>query len=81
MQQEPQVAVLQTTGRLWANLVIGKWLTGLIREVHIASRGTYGYRRVHAELTMAMDVTVSSRLVFTSPNDFEDLHGAAPAAT
>jgi len=42
-----------------------QWLTGLIREVHVASRGTYGYRRVHAELTMAMDVTVSSRLVFT----------------
>ncbi len=40
-----------------------QWLTGLIREVHVASRGTYGYRRVHAELTMAMDVQVSSRLV------------------
>jgi hypothetical protein len=26
-------------------------LTGLIREVHVASRGTYGYRRVHAELS------------------------------
>ena len=25
-----------------------QWLTGLIREVHVASRGTYGYRRVHA---------------------------------
>ncbi len=41
------------------------WLTGLIREVHIASRGTYGYRRVHAELTMAMGVTVASRTVST----------------
>ncbi len=40
-----------------------KWLTGLIREVHVASRGTYGYRRVHAELTMAMKIQVSSRLV------------------
>ena len=40
-----------------------QWLTGLIQEIHIASRGTYGYRRVHAELTMAMDVQVSSRLV------------------
>lgn len=40
-----------------------QWLTGLIREIHVASRGTYGYRRVHAELTMAMDVQVSSRLV------------------
>lgn len=27
------------------------------------SRGTYGYRRVHAELTMAMGVTVSARTV------------------
>lgn len=40
-------------------------LTGLIREVHTASRGTYGYRRVHAELTMAMDVKVNSHLVGT----------------
>lgn len=40
-----------------------QWLTGLIREVHVASRGTYGYRRIHAELTMAMNVRVSSRLV------------------
>jgi transposase InsO family protein len=35
-----------------------EWLAGLIREVHIASRGTYGYRRNHAELTMAMGVKV-----------------------
>lgn len=41
-----------------------QWLTGLIREVHVASRGTYGYRRVHAELTMAMGVSVSDRTVF-----------------
>ena len=40
-----------------------QWLTGLIREVHVASRGTYGSRRVHAELTIAMDVRVSERLV------------------
>lgn len=40
-----------------------QWLTGLIREIHVASRGTYGYRRVHAELTMAMTIQVSSRLV------------------
>ncbi len=40
-----------------------QWLTGLIREIHVASRGTYGYRRIHAELTMAMKVQVSSRLV------------------
>ena len=40
-----------------------QWLTGLIREVHVASRGTYGYRRIHAELTMAMGIQVSSRLI------------------
>lgn len=40
-----------------------QWLTGLIREVHVTSRGTYGYRRVHAELTMAMGVSVSERTV------------------
>lgn len=40
-----------------------QWLTGLIREVHVASRGTYGSRRVHAELTLGMKVEVSCRLV------------------
>ena len=40
-----------------------QWLTGLIREVHEASRGTYGSRRIHAELTMGMGVVVSERLV------------------
>ena len=40
-----------------------QWLTGLIREVHVASRGTYGSRRVHAELTIGMDIQVSERLV------------------
>jgi putative transposase len=40
-----------------------QWLTGLIREVHLASRGTYGSRRVHAELTIGMKVRVSEHLV------------------
>jgi hypothetical protein len=40
-----------------------QWLTGLIREVHTASRGTYGSRRVHAELTRGMDIVVSENLV------------------
>ena len=34
------------------------WLTQLIVEVHEASRGTYGSRRVHAELTMGRGVKV-----------------------
>jgi len=38
-----------------------RWLTGVIGEVHLASRGTYG--GIHAEMTMAMNIPVSSRLV------------------
>lgn len=34
------------------------WLTDLIREVHADSRGTYGGRRVHAELTLGRGVVV-----------------------
>ena len=41
-----------------------QWLTGLIREVHVASRGTYGYRRIHAELTLGMGITVCERTVW-----------------
>ena len=33
-----------------------QWLNGLIREVHTASRQTYGSRRVHAELSLGMGV-------------------------
>lgn len=40
-----------------------QWLTGLIREIHTASRGTYGYRRIHAELTIGMAIPCSSRLI------------------
>jgi putative transposase len=40
-----------------------QWLTGLIREIHVASRGTYGYRRIHAELTLGMGITVCPRTV------------------
>ena len=39
------------------------WLTALIKEVHAASRGTYGARRVHAELTLGRGVPVSCRTV------------------
>ena len=35
----------------------------MIREIHVASRGTYGYRRVHAELTLGMGITVCPRTV------------------
>ena len=39
------------------------WLTDLIREVHLASRGTYGGRRVHAELVLGREVTVGHQAV------------------
>ena len=39
-----------------------EWLTALIKEVHAESRGTYGSRRVHAELTKGCGVYVSERL-------------------
>ena len=48
---------------LESTTTLSKSLTGLIREVHVASRGTYGYRRVHAELTLGMGVTVCERTV------------------
>lgn len=38
-----------------------RWMTGLIREIHVASRGTNGYRRIHAELTICMGISCSSR--------------------
>jgi putative transposase len=34
------------------------WLTEQIRAVHEASRSTYGSRRVHAELTLGLGITV-----------------------
>jgi putative transposase len=34
------------------------WLTEQIQALHLASRGTYGSRRVHAELTLGLGITV-----------------------
>ncbi len=39
------------------------WLTDLIREIHAASRGTYGAPRVHAELRMGRGVVVARKAV------------------
>jgi len=39
------------------------WLTDLIREVHLDSRGTYGARRVHAELTLGHGLVVGHNAV------------------
>ncbi len=67
-----------------------QWLTGLIREIHTASRQTYGSRRVHAELTLGMGVKVSERLLavlmsdakivgLPGPTKVKRLHGVATA--
>jgi putative transposase len=39
------------------------WLTDLIRQVHVDFRGVYGYRRVHAELTLGHGVRVGAEAV------------------
>jgi putative transposase len=39
------------------------WLLEKIREIHAASKGTYGARRVHAELRLAQDVRVGRKRV------------------
>lgn len=39
------------------------WLTDLIREVHTASYGTYGAKRVHAELVLGRGITVGHNAV------------------
>jgi putative transposase len=41
-----------------ARAVRHAWLTEQIRAVHIASRGTYGVRRVYAELTLGLGLQV-----------------------
>ena len=39
------------------------WLTDLVRAIHAASRGTYGWRRVNAELTYGHGVIVNRKTV------------------
>lgn len=50
-----------------------QWLTGLIREVHVASRATSLYRRVHAELTLGMGVTICQQTVSVPDDPCRDL--------
>jgi transposase InsO family protein len=40
-----------------------EWLTDVIRQVHAVSRGIYGIRRVHAELTLGRSITVGHQAV------------------
>ncbi|MCA2276739.1 IS3 family transposase, partial [Mycobacterium intracellulare] len=46
-----------------ARAVRHAWLTDQIRAVHTASRGTYGARRVHAELTLGLGLAVGHNQV------------------
>jgi putative transposase len=46
-----------------ARAVRHAWLTEQIRAVHNASRGTYGIRRVHAELTLGLGLQVGHNQV------------------
>ena len=39
------------------------WLGELVVQVHAASRGTYGYRRVRAELRLGLEIVASKKLV------------------
>jgi transposase InsO family protein len=51
------------TRPLSARAVRHAWLTDLIRQAHVDSRGVYGARRVHAELTLGLGVTVGHNAV------------------
>jgi hypothetical protein len=46
-----------------ARFIRHAWLTDLIRQAHAASRGTYGIRRVHAELTLGQGVVIGHQAV------------------
>jgi Integrase core domain/HTH-like domain/Helix-turn-helix domain len=40
------------------------WLTDMINQIHVDFRGVYGYRRVHAELTLGHGITVGPEAVW-----------------
>ena len=40
-----------------------EWLRGLISQIHVASRGVDGYRRIRAELLLGWQIVVSRKLV------------------
>lgn len=53
------------------------WLLDQIREVHVASNGTYGARRVHAELVLGRGIAVRHNAVemLMARNDFRGITG------
>ncbi|MFS8105125.1 IS3 family transposase [Lentzea alba] len=58
------------------------WLTDLITEVHQASRGVYGSRRVHAKLRLGRGIVVGHGAVGTAdaPRWHRQRDGPAEAA-
>ena len=46
-----------------ARAVRHAWLTEQVRAVHVASRGTYGSRKVYAELTLGLGLQVGHNQV------------------
>jgi len=52
-----------------ATMMRRQWLTALITEVHAESRGTYGSRRVRAELIQGRGIGVSDLLVWRLMHD------------
>ena len=47
----------------WPRQLRLAWLTELVRAIHAESRGTYGWRRVNAELTYGHGVIVNRKTV------------------
>ena len=60
------------------------WLTDMIRQVHTASRGTYGANRVHAELSMVRSnsafLRFSSRISRADPVETPSVSPASISA-
>ena len=58
-----------------------EWLTALITQAHAESRGTYGSRRVRANLIQGRGIGVSERLVWRLMHDagIQGLPGPAKA--
>ena len=65
-----------------ARAVRHAWLTDLIREVHAASYGTYGAKRVHAELVLGRGIRVGHNAVamLMQPRRHRGPHGGAQTA-
>ena len=54
-----------------ARAVRHAWLTDVIREVHLASYGNYGAKRVHAELVLGRGIQVGHNVVALLSNPGE----------